>query len=74
MVVAMSPGQSGHCGQSINIHYHGKWINIHYSGKSASTKIVDTCPGCGGDGIDVSLATSKKFAELCSFGGVSHQM
>ncbi|KAI0161893.1 RlpA-like double-psi beta-barrel-protein domain-containing protein-containing protein [Hypoxylon sp. FL1284] len=60
-VVAMSPAQYGHCGKS---------INIHYNGKSASAKIVDKCPGCTGDGIDVSPAVFKKLVDL-SAGRVS---
>ncbi|KAI2601882.1 RlpA-like double-psi beta-barrel-protein domain-containing protein-containing protein [Hypoxylon sp. NC1633] len=54
-VVAMSPNQYGHC---------GKTINIHYDGKTASAKIVDKCPGCTGDGIDVSPKVFKKLADL----------
>ncbi|KAI6085758.1 RlpA-like double-psi beta-barrel-protein domain-containing protein-containing protein [Hypoxylon rubiginosum] len=55
MVVAMSPGQSGNCGKS---------INIHYQGKTEKAKIVDKCPGCAGDSIDVSPTVFKKFASL----------
>ncbi|XXG99453.1 hypothetical protein Hte_005792 [Hypoxylon texense] len=54
-VVAMSPAQYGHC---------GKTIKIHYNGKTGSAKIVDKCPGCGGDGIDVSPKVFKEFADL----------
>ncbi|KAI4866108.1 RlpA-like double-psi beta-barrel-protein domain-containing protein-containing protein [Hypoxylon rubiginosum] len=54
-VVAMSPAQYGHC---------GKTINIHYKGKSASAKIVDKCPGCAGDSIDVSPKVFQEFTDL----------
>ncbi|KAI1373955.1 RlpA-like double-psi beta-barrel-protein domain-containing protein-containing protein [Hypoxylon crocopeplum] len=51
-VVAMSPNQYGNC---------GKTINIHYDGKTVSAKVVDKCPGCTSNGIDVS---PKVFEEL----------
>ncbi|KAI1763331.1 RlpA-like double-psi beta-barrel-protein domain-containing protein-containing protein [Hypoxylon sp. FL1150] len=55
MVVAMSAAQKGHCGKS---------INIKYMGKSATAKIVDYCPGCPGDSIDVSQVVFEKFANM----------
>ncbi|KAI2618019.1 RlpA-like double-psi beta-barrel-protein domain-containing protein-containing protein [Hypomontagnella submonticulosa] len=54
-VVAMSPNQYGHCGQK---------INIHYNGKTASATVVDKCPGCGGDSIDVSPSVFQTLAPL----------
>ena len=41
----------------------GKSINIHYKGKTATAKIVDKCPGCHGDSIDMSR---HLFQELAS--------
>ncbi|KAI1382648.1 RlpA-like double-psi beta-barrel-protein domain-containing protein-containing protein [Hypoxylon trugodes] len=54
-VVALSSSQTGHCNKN---------INIHYNGQTASAKVVDTCPGCGGDGIDVSPTVFKELANL----------
>ncbi|KAI2607226.1 RlpA-like double-psi beta-barrel-protein domain-containing protein-containing protein [Hypoxylon fragiforme] len=54
-VVAMSPNQNGHC---------GKLIKINYSGKTATATVVDKCPGCSGDSIDVSTAVFTQLAPL----------
>ncbi|KAI1410293.1 RlpA-like double-psi beta-barrel-protein domain-containing protein-containing protein [Hypoxylon sp. FL1857] len=54
-VVAMPPSQDGHC---------GKTINIHYNGKTATAKVVDKCPGCAGDSIDVSPSVFQEFVDL----------
>ncbi|OTA56009.1 hypothetical protein K449DRAFT_336853 [Hypoxylon sp. EC38] len=53
MVVAMSPNQDGHC---------GKTIKISYGGKTATALVVDKCPGCPGDNIDVSPAVFDELA------------
>ncbi|KAI1395820.1 RlpA-like double-psi beta-barrel-protein domain-containing protein-containing protein [Hypoxylon fuscum] len=60
-VVALSTSHNGNC---------GKAIKISYKGKSATAKVVDKCPGCGGDGIDVSPKVFKEFTDL-SVGRVS---
>ncbi|KAI1739495.1 riboflavine-aldehyde-forming enzyme [Xylaria scruposa] len=52
-VVALSPSKTGDC---------GKTINIHYQGKSTTAKVVDKCPGCAADGIDVSPTVFDKLA------------
>ncbi|KAI1142001.1 RlpA-like double-psi beta-barrel-protein domain-containing protein-containing protein [Hypoxylon sp. FL0543] len=54
-VVAMSPAQYGHCGQS---------IKISYNGKTATAKVVDKCPGCAGNSIDVSPTIFQQLADL----------
>ncbi|KAI0860046.1 riboflavine-aldehyde-forming enzyme [Xylaria cubensis] len=54
-VVALSPSKSGDC---------GKTINIHYQGKSTTAKVVDKCPGCAADAIDVSPTVFSKLANL----------
>ncbi|KAI1348211.1 riboflavine-aldehyde-forming enzyme [Xylaria sp. FL0043] len=55
-VVALSPGDyNGKC---------GKTIKIHRNGKTASAKVVDKCPGCGGGSIDVSPAVFQSLANL----------
>lgn len=43
--------------------YCGKMITISYGGKTATAKVVDTCPGCAGDSIDLSPPV---FAELAN--------
>ncbi|KAI1826442.1 RlpA-like double-psi beta-barrel-protein domain-containing protein-containing protein [Xylaria intraflava] len=53
LVVALSPTrQAGAC---------GKMINIHANGKTVGAKVVDTCPGCGTDDIDVSPGVFDQF-------------
>ncbi|TRX88224.1 hypothetical protein FHL15_010913 [Xylaria flabelliformis] len=52
-VVALSPSKSGNC---------GKTINIHYQGKSTTAKVVDKCPGCAAEAIDVSPTVFDKLA------------
>ncbi|KAI1470567.1 RlpA-like double-psi beta-barrel-protein domain-containing protein-containing protein [Daldinia caldariorum] len=54
-VVAMSPSQDGNCGRT---------INISYNGKTASAVVVDKCPGCAGDSIDVSPAVFEQLESL----------
>ncbi|RWA11833.1 hypothetical protein EKO27_g3264 [Xylaria grammica] len=54
-VVALSPGDlDGKC---------GKMIRIHRDDKSATAKVVDKCPGCGGGSIDVSPVVFDKLAK-----------
>jgi hypothetical protein len=42
----------------------GREIHIHVNGKAAKARIVDTCPGCSGGGLDASPALFQKFADL----------
>jgi outer membrane biosynthesis protein TonB len=37
----------------------GQEINVHYKGNSIKAKIMDMCPGCKGDDIDLSPAAWK---------------
>ncbi|KAN0109226.1 RlpA-like double-psi beta-barrel-containing domain containing protein [Russula decolorans] len=62
LVIAIPPGMYGaavgpgpHCGQK---------VNIRYGRKSAKAMVVDKCPSCPGDSIDMSPALFKKFAKL----------
>ncbi|KAI0197590.1 RlpA-like double-psi beta-barrel-protein domain-containing protein-containing protein [Astrocystis sublimbata] len=52
-VVALSPSKSGNCGRQ---------IRIHYNGKSTTAKVVDKCPGCGDESIDVSPTVFDQLA------------
>ncbi|RYC64836.1 hypothetical protein CHU98_g1341 [Xylaria longipes] len=52
-VVALSPSKSGNCGKS---------IRIHYQDKSTTAKVVDKCPGCAAEAIDVSPSVFSKLA------------
>ncbi|KAF3061591.1 Papain inhibitor [Daldinia childiae] len=54
-VVAMSPSQDGNCGRTININYNGKTV---------SATVVDKCPGCAGDSIDVSPSVFEQLESL----------
>lgn len=42
----------------------GRMITISYGGATAQAKIVDTCPGCSGAGLDLSPTLFQKFAAL----------
>ncbi|KAJ2988307.1 hypothetical protein NUW58_g4046 [Xylaria curta] len=52
-IAALSPSKSGNCGRN---------IKIHYQGKSTSAKVVDKCPGCSAESIDVSPSVFEKLA------------
>ncbi|KAI8956441.1 RlpA-like double-psi beta-barrel-protein domain-containing protein-containing protein [Daldinia sp. FL1419] len=54
-VVAMSPSQDGNCGRT---------VSISYNGKTASATVVDKCPGCAGDSIDVSPSVFEQLESL----------
>jgi hypothetical protein len=57
-VVALNSAQYGsgqHCGQR---------IRIHANGKSAVAMVVDECPGCSPDGLDLSKGLFSHFAPL----------
>ncbi|KAI0071194.1 hypothetical protein K474DRAFT_1669265 [Panus rudis PR-1116 ss-1] len=41
-----------------------KKLTAKFKGKSVSVTIVDECPGCGTDGLDLSPAAFKKLADL----------
>jgi expansin (peptidoglycan-binding protein) len=55
-VVALNSAQYG-SGQ-----YCGRRIEIHANGKSAIAEIVDECPGCSADGLDLSNGLFRHFA------------
>ncbi|KAH9979923.1 RlpA-like double-psi beta-barrel-protein domain-containing protein-containing protein [Lactifluus volemus] len=42
----------------------GQMVQISYQGKSVQAKTVDSCPGCGTDGLDMSPATFEHLAPL----------
>ncbi|KAI1433161.1 riboflavine-aldehyde-forming enzyme [Xylaria sp. CBS 124048] len=55
-IVAMSPADVvGKCGKS---------IKINYQGKTATAKVVDTCPSCATGSIDVSPSVFSSLAPL----------
>ncbi|KAK9790453.1 hypothetical protein AB5N19_03889 [Seiridium cardinale] len=39
-------------------------IRISHGGKTVTAKVVDKCPGCGANDIDVSPAVFQQFASL----------
>ncbi|KAF5353427.1 hypothetical protein D9756_007900 [Leucocoprinus leucothites] len=56
LVVALSTakyGNGSHC---------GKYIGIHYKGKYVKAKIVDKCPGCAANDVDISPTTFSRLA------------
>ncbi|KAI0850833.1 RlpA-like double-psi beta-barrel-protein domain-containing protein-containing protein [Daldinia vernicosa] len=59
MVVALSPAQFAADSQAC-----GKQIQIHMGGKSALATVVDKCPGCSENSIDVSPAVFESLAPL----------
>lgn len=42
----------------------GKSITISYGGKTATAKIMDTCPGCANGGLDLTSSLFEVFAPL----------
>ncbi|KAI1125673.1 RlpA-like double-psi beta-barrel-protein domain-containing protein-containing protein [Nemania abortiva] len=57
-VVALNPtdyANGAHCGQ---------WITIQGDGHQTAAQVVDLCPGCGTNGIDVSPAIFDDIAPL----------
>ncbi|KAI7898881.1 RlpA-like double-psi beta-barrel-protein domain-containing protein-containing protein [Cokeromyces recurvatus] len=60
MVVALSSELMGGSGSS----YCGKTINVKGSSGSVSVTVVDTCPGCGKEDVDLSPSAFKKLGEL----------
>jgi len=42
----------------------GKSITISYGGKTATAKIMDTCPGCANGGLDLTPSLFEVFAPL----------
>ncbi|KAL7627273.1 hypothetical protein AAE478_001462 [Parahypoxylon ruwenzoriense] len=54
-VVAMPLSQDGNCGRTINISYNGKTV---------SAQVVDKCPGCAGNSIDVSPSVFQQLESL----------
>jgi hypothetical protein len=56
LVVAVSTqiyDNGAHCGKS---------VQINYDGKSVMAKVVDSCPGCGKDDLDMSSTAFGKLA------------
>ncbi|KAK3831389.1 MAG: RlpA-like double-psi beta-barrel-protein domain-containing protein-containing protein [Linnemannia elongata] len=60
MIVAMNEAQMGGSSQC------GKSVKISYGGKTATAKVVDTCPSqfCSKGALDLSQAVFKKLAPL----------
>ncbi|KAF9134165.1 hypothetical protein BGW39_007903 [Mortierella sp. 14UC] len=60
MIVAMNEAQMGGKSQC------GKSVKISYGGKTATAKVVDTCPSqfCSSGSLDLSQAVFKKLAPL----------
>ncbi|KAG0250605.1 hypothetical protein BGZ95_007146 [Linnemannia exigua] len=60
MIVAMNEAQMGGTSQC------GKSVKISYGGKTATAKVVDTCPSqyCTSGSLDLSQAVFKKLAPL----------
>jgi len=42
----------------------GQMVQISYKGKTVEAEMVDSCPGCGGNDLDMSQATFEHFAPL----------
>ncbi|KAN0127316.1 expansin family protein [Lactarius tabidus] len=42
----------------------GQMVHISYGGNSIEAEMVDSCPGCGGNDLDMSEATFKSLASL----------
>ncbi|KAI1650949.1 RlpA-like double-psi beta-barrel-protein domain-containing protein-containing protein [Daldinia loculata] len=59
MVVALSPVQFTTDPQAC-----GKKIQIHMGDATATATVVDKCPGCSADSIDVSPAVFQSLAPL----------
>jgi len=58
-IVALSQGQyysnGGRC---------GKIIRVYYQGKSIDAQVVDLCPSCAQDAIDLSLSAFQALAPI----------
>ncbi|KAF9484217.1 riboflavin-aldehyde forming enzyme, partial [Pholiota conissans] len=48
-----SYGTGNHCGQNVKLHYQGRTV---------IAKVVDMCPSCGRNGIDLSLGAFQALA------------
>lgn len=67
MVVAVSHSKydAKAKGQNPNKNpYCGKKLKVSYQGKSIEVKVVDRCPGCGENDLDLSPTAFKKLAPL----------
>lgn len=67
MVVAVSHSKydAKANGQNPNDNpYCGKKLKVSYQGKSIEVKVVDRCPGCGENDLDLSPTAFKKLAPL----------
>ncbi|GAW25121.1 putative riboflavin-aldehyde forming enzyme [Rosellinia necatrix] len=42
----------------------GRWITIQGNGRQTAAQVVDLCPGCGTNGIDVAPAIFDDIASL----------
>ncbi|KAI1472612.1 RlpA-like double-psi beta-barrel-protein domain-containing protein-containing protein [Daldinia caldariorum] len=58
-VVALSPSQ-----YAADPQLCGKKIQIHMGGKTAVATVVDKCPGCSSDSIDVSPTVFQELSPL----------
>ncbi|KAF8164347.1 RlpA-like double-psi beta-barrel-protein domain-containing protein-containing protein, partial [Mycena galopus ATCC 62051] len=54
--LVLAPGDNGgtHC---------GKKIKVQYNGKSVIAKVVDLCPGCPSEGLDLTRGAFKELAK-----------
>ncbi|KZT20523.1 hypothetical protein NEOLEDRAFT_1122554, partial [Neolentinus lepideus HHB14362 ss-1] len=58
LIVALSTAQyngGSHCYQHIGVHYNGQFVDA---------TVVDECPGCGPNDIDLSPAAFQRLASL----------
>ncbi|KAI1853947.1 hypothetical protein JX265_003730 [Neoarthrinium moseri] len=63
-VVALDATQFKAGGNPNNDPVCGKHIKISYNGKSTEALVVDKCPTCASQAIDVSSSTFKDIADL----------
>ena len=67
MVVAVSHSKYDAKAKSQNPNENplcGKKIKVTYEGKSIEVKVVDRCPGCSENDLDLSPSAFKKLAPL----------
>nr|CAH69601.1 riboflavin-aldehyde forming enzyme [Agaricus bisporus] len=56
LVVALPSAKYGngdHCSKHVGIHYKGKYVKV---------KVVDKCPGCGSNDLDISPTAFSQLA------------
>jgi len=67
MVVAVSHSKYDAKAKSQNPNenpFCGKKVKVTYEGKSIEVKVVDRCPGCSENDLDLSPSAFKKLAPL----------